>query len=40
MVSNSSMENEIVYEDISEALKLEKVPYFSTILINKKWKRK
>ena len=40
MVSNSSMENEIVYEDISEALKLEKAPYFSTILINKKWKRK
>ena|SRR3712207_2291445 len=40
MVSNSSMDTEIVYEDISIVKELDRVPYFSTILINKKWNRK
>lgn len=38
MVSNSSMENEIVYRDVEDIKKLEKVAYFTTILLNKKWK--
>lgn len=38
MVSNSSMDNEIVYRDVEDIKKLEKVAYFTTILLNKKWK--
>lgn len=37
MVSNSSMENEKKYTEIDEIEKLDKVSYFTTILINKKW---
>lgn len=37
MVSNSSMKDEAVYRDIDSINKLEKVPYFTTILINKRW---
>ena len=39
MVSNSSMEDEERYTSIEEIKKLEKVPYFTTILINKKWNK-
>ncbi|MEG0250442.1 MAG: cobalt-factor II C(20)-methyltransferase [Peptostreptococcus sp.] len=38
MVSNSSMDSELVYRDIKEIKNLDKVPYFTTILLNKKWK--
>lgn len=40
MVSNSSMASEVVYEDLASLMELDVVPYFSTILINKKWKIK
>lgn len=37
MVSNSSMESEKIYKDIDEIKNMEKLPYFTTILINKQW---
>lgn len=37
MVSNSSMNNEKVYKNISDIRSMEKVPYFTTIILNKKW---
>ena len=37
MVSNSSMEDERIYKDIEEIKSMEKLPYFTTILINKSW---
>lgn len=37
MVSNSSMEDEKIYRNVDEIKALDKVPYFTTILINKKW---
>lgn len=36
VVSNSSMENEKIYRDIDEIRQLEFVPYFTTIIINKR----
>lgn len=36
MVSNSSMEDEKIYTDLREVYNMEKIPYFSTILINKR----
>lgn len=39
MVSNSSMEDEVLIEDLSEVEKLDSVPYFTTILINKSYNR-
>lgn len=35
IVSNSSMDNEMVYRGIEEVKKLDSIPYFTTILINK-----
>ncbi|MDY5963510.1 MAG: hypothetical protein SPJ36_00445, partial [Peptostreptococcus porci] len=35
IASNSSMDNEIIYRGIEEVKKLDSVPYFTTILINK-----
>lgn len=36
MVSNSSMEGQLVYRDISQAKDLDKYSYFTTIIINKR----
>ncbi|WAW15104.1 precorrin-2 C(20)-methyltransferase [Peptostreptococcus equinus] len=36
MVSNSSMENEIKYKNLNTVYELDSIPYFSTIIINKK----
>ncbi|MBC2575309.1 cobalt-factor II C(20)-methyltransferase [Peptostreptococcus canis] len=39
MVSNSSMEDEVLIKDLSEVKKMDSVPYFTTILINKTYNR-
>lgn len=39
MVSNSSMENEKIYNNIDEIKAMDKVAYFTTILINKQWNK-
>ena len=40
LVSNSSQDGEIVYNDLKEINLEEKISYFSTILVNKKIKQK
>lgn len=39
MVSNSSMENEKIYKNVEEIKNIEKVPYFTTIILNKQWNK-